>query len=231
MKAWWKYIAPIAGLTVAVPALAADHRDAPAVKMDPAADINDVYTWVEGGKLVVAITTFPLADSTSMFSPEVQYAIHLGRGAAFGTDTTKTDIICTFAVDQTASCWVGTTDYVTGDASVAEGITAASGDFKVFAGRRADPFFFNLSGFNDATATVTGAMGGLPKDGAGCPAVDMVTSGILVGQLQGTMMGTMPAQDFFAALNGLAIVVELDDTLVGGTGDFVSVWASTHSAT
>lgn len=231
MKAWWRYIAPLAGLTLAVPALAADHRDAPKTKTDPAADINDVYTWVEGGKLLVAMTVFPIADATSQFSPEVQYVFHLGRGAAYGSDDTKTDIICTFAVDQTASCWVGTADYVTGDASIVEGLPAADGKFRVFAGLRADPFFFNLEGFNDAIATVQAAAGGLTFDGAGCPALDGATSALLVGMLQGTNSGADPAEDFFGALNTLSIVIELDPSLVAGTGDFVTVWASTHSAT
>ena len=61
--------------------------------------------------------------------------------------------------DPEDSCWLGTDEYVTGDASAITGLTSADGKLKVFAGLRADPFFFNLDGFHHAEATVEGGRG------------------------------------------------------------------------
>jgi hypothetical protein len=41
-------------------------------------------------------------------------------------------------------------------------------------------------------------------------------------------MGTMPAQDFFLALNMMAIVVSLDMSALNQDHNLLSVWASTH---
>lgn len=229
MRVWVTTSSAIAALAIASVVGAADHRDAPGTKADPAADINDVYAWVEGEDLILAMTVFPVADASSQFSDAIQYVIHVGSTDAFGTATVNTDIICTFS-SGVASCWAGANEYVTGDAGVAAGITSASGDFKVFAGLRADPFFFNLSGFNDAVATVTAAAPTLMFDPAGCPNVNQATSTALVGQLQGTMSGTMPAVDFFKDLDTLAIVVSIKKSLVTPAGPLLAVWGSTHTA-
>jgi len=209
-----------------------DHLDSPAVKADPTVDINDVYTWMDGNNLVLALTVFPAAMGPtdagpgSQFSDKVQYVIHTSSGAAFGQTTANEDIICTFSVAQQISCWVGTDEYVTGDASATTGITTADGKFKVFAGLRADPFFFNLDGFHHAVATVEGATG-LTADVAGCPTLDPATAAALRSQLQTSPDGGAPV-DFFAPLNGLAIVMSVDKSLVTKGGAIVSTWASTH---
>ncbi len=100
--------------------------------------------------------------------------------------------------------------------------------FRVFAGLRADPFYFNLEGFKDAVATVDAALGALAYDGAGCPMLSQAVSDTLIAQLQGTAMGTMPAKNFFEAANVLSIVIEVDKTLLTTGGPIVSVWGSTH---
>lgn len=217
-------------LATTTTASAADHRDGPSTIADPSADINDVYTFVDGGRLVLAMTVLPLAESTSKFSDAIQYVFHVQSGPAFGNTPNTLDIICTFDADQTASCWAGDQDYVTGDASAEAGISSKSGDLKVFAGSRRDPFFFNLEGFNDTVATVKGAAATLTFDAAGCPALDAATSTALIGQLQGTAAGTAPAEDFFATLNTLAIVVSIDPSLLPDGHVIASVWASTHQA-
>jgi hypothetical protein len=98
----------------------------------------------------------------------------------------------------------------------------------VFAGLRADPFFFNLAGFKNAVSTVEGALP-LPADEAGCPQIDGPTGAALRSQLMTAPDGG-PAQDFFAPLNGLAIVVSVDKALVTKGGPILSTWASTHKA-
>lgn len=230
MRSWLKWTGFIATLAMASTAVAADHLDSPGPKMDPAADINDVYGFTDANNLVMAMTVFPVADATSKFSDSVQYAFHLDTGVQFGETTESMDVICTFDAAQMISCWVGSKDYVTGDASAQGGITSESGMLKVFAGLRGDPFFFNLQGFNDTVLTVEGAAGGLTFDAANCPNVDAATSGVLVGQLQGTNNGADPAVDFFKTLNTLAIVVSIDRSLLNPDHSLVSIWGSTHRA-
>ena len=163
-------------------------------------------------------------------SDAVQYALHIESSAKYGVAGDKSDIICTFDADQKISCWVGTQDYVTGDASVTDGIKSESGKTRVFAGLRADPFFFNLEGFKDTVATVDAVAGGLTFDGSGCPTVDAATSAAVVGLLQGTANGSGPAKNFFEAANVLSIVLEVDSALVTTGGPIVAVWGSTHKA-
>jgi hypothetical protein len=234
MRSWLKWTGFIATLAMASTAVAADHRDGPGVKMDPAADINDVYGFTDANNLVMAVTVFPAADAAAKFSDTVQYAFHLDTGTQFGETLEGMDVICTFDAAQVASCWAGTKDYVTGDASAQGGITSESGMFKVFAGMRGDPFYFNLDGFNDAVATVVSVAGMMPPpltfDAANCPNVDAATSGVLVGMLQGTNQGADPAVDFFKALNTLSIVVSIDRSLLNPEHNLVAIWSSTHRA-
>jgi hypothetical protein len=207
---------------------AADHLDSPAATADKSADINDVYSWMDGNNAVLVMTVFPVAGTTSKFSDKVQYVFHTSSAAKFGDPAMNTDIICTFAVDQTAKCWAGTSNYVTGNAGGATGVTSTDGKFKVFAGLRQDPFFFNLDGFKKAVATVKGATG-LSANAAGCPNLDADTSALLRGQLQQATDGTA-GKDFFATLNGLAIVVSIDKALITKGGPIVSVWGSTNKS-
>jgi hypothetical protein len=227
-------VAAIGGfLAVGRSAKSADHLDSNLAKADPAADINDLYSWVDGNNAVFAVTVSPVATATSKFSNAVQYVIHTNSGATYGNTPSAADIICTFDAAQVAKCWAGADEYVTGNAGAAGGITSASGKFKVFAGLRADPFFFNLKGFQKAVTTVKGAAaGGLGKNAAGCFNVDAPTSAVLVGQLQGDPDGAAgaPGKDFFKALNTLAIVVQIDKSLVTKGGPIVATWASTNKA-
>lgn len=236
----WMIVVGGACLATAVihPRLArsADHLDAPATQAEHAADINDVYAFLPPAELsagaashvVFAMTVFPAAPADAKFSDTVQYVLHAQSGAAFGNTTSDYNIICQFDAAQKASCWGGTDEYATGDASAATGIQSADGKFKVFAGLRADPFFFNLDGFK-ATVNFIDANEALLLSGAndaGCPTVDPVTSNKAVTSLSTTDGG--PAVDFFKKLNGLAITVEIDKTLVTKGGPIVSVWGSTH---
>jgi Domain of unknown function (DUF4331) len=206
----------------------ADHLDSPAAKAEAAADVNDVYSWMDGNNMVLAMTVLPVAAATSKFSDKVQYVFHTTSAAKYGDPETKTDIICTFDVAQVASCWYGAKGYLKGDASVATGISSADSKFKVFAGPRSDPFFFNLDGFKKTVATVKSVAGGLTFNPAKCPAVDPPTSATLVSLLKSDETGAAAGKDFFKSLNGLAIVVSIDKTLVTTGGPIVSVWGSTN---
>lgn len=233
----WMVVVGGACLATAVihPRLArsADHLDAPATTAEHGADINDVYSFLDkpgdaATHVVFAMTVFPAAPADAKFSDTVQYVLHAQSGAAFGTTTSDYNIICQFDTAQKASCWGGTDEYVTGDASQAAGLTSADGKFQVFAGLRADPFFFNLDGFKDAVGFIDANEAALltTVNDAGCPTIDVLTRDTVLGKLSHTDAGA--PVDFFKKLNGLAIVVQLDKSLVTKGGPFVSVWGSTH---
>jgi hypothetical protein len=215
------------------PARAADHLDGPAVMTDATTDINDVYAWMEGGKLVMAMTVNPAATAQSKFSNAALYTFHVNSAPQFGMPATEATIVCRFdnAATQNIECWPGSAqaEYVQGDASKPAGLASASGKFKVFAGRREDPFFFNLAGFNAVRTTVRDVAGTLTFDPAGCPTLEAATSAALVSQLK-TAPGGGAAVDFFANLDTLAIVVEVDPALVNSGGPVLGVWASTNLA-
>jgi hypothetical protein len=229
---WLKGALVLASLTVTSAAMAADHLDGPAASADPSTDITDIYSWTDATTVKLVLNVAPIATNMSKFSDKAAYVFHTQSHAAFGMPGTKLDIICTFDVVQRASCWIGDKDYVTGDASVVAGIQSDSKKVRLFAGLRDDPFFFNLDGFKDTATTVIMAAPTLMFDTSGCPTLDMATSNALVNKLK-TDPKSMPvpggpAKDFFAGLNVLSIVLEIDKALLSGGGPIMSVWASTN---
>jgi hypothetical protein len=249
LAAKWKGLVGLgvatAALSFAAPVMSADHRDAPAAAADAASDINDVYAFNDGGNVVLAMTVSPLAAAGAKFSDKTQYVFHTSSGA-FGATTSNVDVICTFDTAQNVSCWVGTDDYVTGNASATAGISSTSGKTKVFTGMRADPFFFNLCGFRDAVALVDSVAGTLTFDAAGCPDVGAAATAVqaklaeggptsdpgaaadpVTGYCKGRGAGVT---DDFSGFNTLAIVVSVDKTLVTKGGAIMSVWGATYKA-
>jgi hypothetical protein len=234
------------------PTRAADHLDAPAVATNPMADITDVYAWTDetAGKVNLVMDVSPGDPGTGSaarhFGPSILYVFHVTSVDAFPPSTgTETKVICKFASDTSAECWVGTKDYVTGDPSGASGVTSASGKVKLFAGRRSDPFFFNFNGFKDAEAAIItneGSNGsGLDalKDAAGCPhLLPAAQASALRGLLQEPASASphfpcaaSPA-DCFVGFDVQSIVLQIDKSLLNqGAHYILGVWASTHSTT
>lgn len=209
-------------------ATAADHADGPAAASSPSGDIADVYAWAPDTTNLVMIQTI-VGD----FSEDVQYVFHVGRSempALISQPDSWTNVICTFDANSNVACWAGDSDYVSGDATGANGITSANGTLQVHTGLHADPFYFYLTGYAQTVGAVIAAAPGLTPNAAGCPGVDMATSAALVGTLNGTAPMTGPAVNNFAAANVNAVVVELDKTLIAGTGEHFSIYASTHNA-
>jgi hypothetical protein len=226
----------LAVLTAAVlvfggqPAWAADHIDGPQAAADPAADITDAFAWMtpDASKVILVMDLTRNADVGSRFSDSVQYVFHTTSSASFGGGASAdVPVVCQFEADQTVSCWAGAEAFVTGDASGLDGITSANGKLRVFTGLRNDPFFFNLAGFRETARIVTGAASGLTFDAAGCPAVDSATSTALVTQLQ-SAPGGGPAPDSFANFNVIAIVVEVDKSILTTNGPILSVATATY---
>ncbi len=242
---------------LATPSHAADHLDSLSLAANPMADINDVYTWMtpDALKLNLAMTVSPGDNGLRTFGDSVQYVWHvISKASTDAADPTQvvarnaatdveTSVICTFVSNTKASCWVvsGTTvkGFVTGDPSATAGMTSGDGKVKVFAGRRSDPFFFNLQGFRNAIAGVkmAAATPGFAVTPDGCPKTLMDTDAAGLRTLLSTQQtgAGVPAcspttLDCFASFNVMAIVVQVDKTLVNATGNnFLSVWASTHA--
>jgi hypothetical protein len=233
---------------------AADHLDStPSLLTQPMADINDVYAWMDGTKMNLAMTVSPFDDGTRSFGASVQYVFHLTRHAGFPATPTllamgeESKVVCTFTSNTEGQCWVidpsgKTVDYVGGDFSATTGKASASGKVTAFAGRRSDPFFFNLAGFLTARGMVNAACmnsgdcpGVLPKDAAGCPTIGAATVGAIRAELSETQTAAVapcPANqaDCFANANVMAIVVQLDSALiVNDTKKLLGVWGSTHA--
>jgi hypothetical protein len=209
---------------------AADHRDGPSATSNKDADINDLYAWADaGGQKVNLVMTFnPAAPTDTLASDAVLYVFHLNSKQTFtATASTEVRIICGFDAQQMISCWAGDSEYVTGKADTAQGLSSTSGKLKVFAGLRNDPFFFNIPGFATTVGMVKAAASSLTFDPAGCPKLDSGTSNTLVTQLRTDANGGLP-KDTFAATNTLAIVVQVDKSLVTPGGPILGVWASTH---
>jgi hypothetical protein len=209
---------------------AADHSDSPTLIRNPMADIADIYAWMTGTNLNLVMDVSPLDDRTRSFGPSVLYVFHVTSKAGLGVGNaggTETKIICRFASNSSLQCWVTngnqttTKDYVTGDPRATAGVTSVQGRVRVFAGRRSDPSFFNTAGLASAVAMVNSLAPTL--DAAGCPSLTPVQASTLR-----TALATGP--DAFAAKNVMALVVQIDRTLVNASGNStVAVWASTHA--
>lgn len=228
-----RWLAVLAAATLAAAtrfASAADHVDGPRASADPAADVTDAFAWMtpDASKVILVMDLTRNAGSGSRFSDQVHYVFHTASRASFG-DAPSEDVlvICQFDADQRVECWAGDDAYVAGDASDTGGITSRDGRLRVFTGLRNDPFFFNLAGFRETARIVTGAASSLTFDPAGCPAVDDATSSALVTQLQTAPGGGAP-QDGFGEFNVLAIVLEVDKSILTANGPILSVASATY---
>ena len=242
---------------LATPSHAADHGDSATLLTNPMGDINDVYTWMnaDASKINLVMSISPVDPGTRSFTDAVQYVFHVTSKAGgplmtvaqnMPTDV-ETKVICTFASNTSGQCWVveGTTvkGYISGNPSATTGLTSADGKIKLFAGRRSDPFFFNLQGFRNAIKGVHDAAGAgqITVNAFGCPnggaaGGDATFTGLrtALSTLQTTGTGVPACStteiDCFKAFNVLAIVLQVDKTLVNsGTNTVVSVWGTTHA--
>lgn len=208
----------------------ADHVDGPAASADPAADITDVFAWMspDAKRVFLVMNLTRNATTASKFSDRVQYVFHTTSRPSFGASPSpEVTIICTFNQAQIIQCWAGNDAYVTGNASIVNGIISDVGTLHVFAGLRNDPFFFNLAGLRETSRTVASDRADFEVDPAGCPKLDDETSADLVTQLETAPDGS-PAVNNFDRFNVLAIVIALDKSLVTKNGPILSVWGSTN---
>ncbi len=201
------------GLLASASAWAADHLDGPLAASDRAADLNDVYAFInpnDADELILVATLFPLANESSQFSPAVEYRFNIENSVAPPVLAPGNRMVIGCRAmgkrkAQSMRCALAGTDTVAGKLNQVN--YNDDGVLRMFAGLRDDPFFFDLVGFQETLANLAGA--------------DPQQDGF-----------TDPGEDFFAPLNSLAIVVGVDLNLLtdNGNAPVLAVYGSTHRA-
>ena len=190
-------VAAIAALAT-MPALSADHLDAPTAKKDGRVDINDVYVFHPGSpqdrsKTVLAMTVNPAAGviSGTTFRAGANYEFLIDKDG-----DAKAEGIVRVQFDAPSGGVQGYKVHVIrgNEGNVlfrgTTGETVESDGVRAFAGLRDDPFFFDLASFNQGATF--------------CEAGDA---------------------DFFRGLNTSAIVLELPTSMLGSGP--IGVWGRT----
>lgn len=194
---------------------AADHLDAPNLAIREDADINDVYVFQASapGRTAIAVTTSPAAGVIGPidYATNVRYKINVDRN---GDAVEDLAYVLDFSAPASGSQAYTVTRYTGANArSLGQGVTlgggqrgvanSLKGDGLVFAGLRADPFFFDLAAFKH----------------------------VVLGQANGrTGFCDQPGPagiDFFASFNTNAIVLELPNESLSDSGGAIGVWATT----
>lgn len=198
----------------------ADHREAPAVLLDPAADINDIYAWMDPnvpGNVVLAMTVNPFTapGNSAPFATDVMYQFKIDNDGDL-----KEDLVVQFLFQgnpgvQTFTLLgpgkprrTGTTNMPLGgrgllihsgpaNATVTPATPGADG-FQMFCGMRDDPFFFDSAFFNSV--------------------------------VNSTPLGRAPGVDFFGGHNVSIMVVTLPADLLtnGGSDTDLLIWGTTN---
>jgi len=192
-----------------VAAWAADHREAPLIREDATADINDIYAFRnpnDASSLVLAMTINPFSAPseavTYAFAPDVDYAFRFDTD---GNGTEEHRIKIRFSEPsssgQTFRVFLPGGEVLDGVATAPteepvpnDPVIADNGrGVRAFAGPRDDPFFFDVVGF--------------------------------FRFLDGT--GGFSGRDGFAGFNVSAIVIEVPLSLVDADRSPVGVWGTT----
>lgn len=207
-------ILAVAALTGLMPAMGADHADAPLSKANHQEDLADVYAFNDAGtqgNVVFAMTVNPLSmpgdapafdqaglyqfkiDNNADAVADVSYNATFGAPGADGSQT----------VTLRKQTGAGADDFAGGGTQVLTGSTTAGyaspnvitqGSTRLFAGLRDDPFFFDLDAFKN------------------------------------NLMFRNPGVNFFAGLNVSAIVLSIPSSDFAGSGTTAGVWAVTSKS-
>lgn len=174
---------------------AADHLDSPIVKTKHALDITDIYAFdganAKNTVLVMDVAPFAGPLSPTQFSTSGSYRMNLDTNGDYGADAVYTSTFSTGSRDHKQAVTLklnGTT--------IATGYTGSTiqvaGGGKLYAGKRDDPFFFDLAGYNQL------------KDSGYTDPSGLTDAGV----------------DFFAGTNILTIVLELPDTAITSSANY-----------
>ena len=165
MRAWQQGLG-LGLLAAALPVLAADHREAPAISERPVADLNDIYAFRDAdNRLVLVMTVNPLSEpdfaGSYAFSPSVLYRFTIDNtGDAIPEN--RIDIVFTQPTApgvQRFRARFPSGIVVRGNVTPPNRpdnpvvVEDLANDISAFAGPRDDPFFFDAVGFNRFVAS------------------------------------------------------------------------------
>jgi Domain of unknown function (DUF4331) len=233
-------IAPVAlGLSLgnlSLADIAADHTDLPIDDsvIERSADIADLYAWLSNDtdKLNLVLTVNPDAGPEAWFSSEVTYALAVSSSTALGEPQRVTTIVCKFFDAAHIECWAGD-EYVIGDPRSPAGISSDTGNLRVFAGLRDDPFFLEAAGQNAALLALASGIDSAefnsPDGVNGCPRLTDEQGAGLRDLLSSSGDGAAP-ENTFAGRNVLALVVQVERALLDTNGPILGAWASTYAS-
>jgi hypothetical protein len=196
----------------------ADHLDAPSlgsISVNPddtlnvsksrgPLDINDVYAFggSDASRTVLVMTVNPAVNliGPATFQAGAEYTLNVDTGSDAVADTRWT---VTFGEPDANGVQHYTVKQdgmarASGFTDDAKGKSKGRDGVMAYAGIRSDPFFFDLLGF----------IGTVKQQGT-------------------NRLNDGDEDDFFAGLNTLAIVLEVPNGLIGGSGTNVGVWATT----
>jgi hypothetical protein len=213
---------------------AADHRDAPSANEDPAADLGDIYAFLDPNdptRLVLALTIFPFAVPQSggyTFGRDVLYQMKIDNDGDAREDFVI-QMLCTgagggqtcrvYGPAKPSAANVGARNRVLTTADSIEGrFNTTFGDatrVQAFAGLRDDPFVADIGQLIRIVGTGT-------QD---------AFREVELGALGVTLRGRPAAQgrsgfDTFGGFNILAMVVSLPKSTVRGSGSRIGVWGT-----
>lgn len=215
---WWMSFAaillPLAGQ-------ASDHLDTNAVKLEPGADIGDLYAWTSSDgrrlNLVMAIVG-------PTFSGRIDYVFHLDSGRTLGDTKASATLVCRFDAAKAIDCTLGA-DRLRGNPDVAAGLRSEKQTFRVFAGLRDDPFYNNVRGTRAALDVAGAAMRGAARDAGGCPRFDAATASRIADEWRHT--DGHAAENLLAGWKTSALIASVDLAAITDGGALLGVWATT----
>ncbi len=204
---------------------AIDHQDAPSLAATPSADIADLFSWMssDGSKVILAMTLYPSAPTSAKFATDTVYVFHTSSRASIASTTaTLVDIACTFDDTQKIACAVGDASVtVSGDASSAAGLSRPDNKLRVFAGLRKDPSFVSVANIDQMKLAAKSALASAAAaDPSGCKAT--------TGKMAVNALGATPTTNTWANTSVLALVLEVDKSLLSRGGSILGVWGATH---
>lgn len=220
-----------------------DHQDTPEVELNARLDMNDVYAFPGSSedRIVLVMTTqspiSPAQTAAARFDPNALYELKIDN-----TGDAVEDLVIQFQFDdvtgggQTIGMFGPVQPVITGrnsrvatetptmTGSLGSTITSGTGAAQVqlFSGPRDDPFYIDLEQFfrivpdrrpahGPASLITKSANAFRPEDISNPGPFDPAHG---------------PAMDFLRGLNGMAIVVELPESMVKGPGSNIGVWAT-----
>jgi hypothetical protein len=223
------------GSVIAVRAvMASDHQDTPLVELSPRFDVNDVYAFPAPGNasrtVLVLGTSSPITPARTpsfTFGTKDQelYQIKIDNTGdaredlvfqlTFTGKSGKQKVTLRGPVQPNS---VGTMNTLVGGKQI-KGYTNTvieSGDIKLFAGPRDDPFFIDLEAFFRI----------LPDRRPETGPLSTITQGPLTFR---STTGPNPAVDFVRGINDMAIVIELPTSAIANaaTNGRFGVWGTT----